>query len=365
MQQQEFAICCLNIMPLKKGKEMYKTYIQNLLAVVAGFAAIGVNPASAGQYGQPTIEINMDVIDSLAKKAVLPAAGGKTYIPLAAPTAAVRSGDAVPLLPAAAPVAPSVPLASAPVMPSEKVENKQEENRQYTGYVEAGAEVHTLTNRYPNWSGEYIKGEVKASDSDNWNGEFINQKRFGDNGVYGAIGNTHTFDENWFTNLSVGAGGSAVFLPKYRVDAFINRKWGDEKRLITTLGFGIYKAMETYNDKNISLGATYYFEEPYIVQAGVRFNRSNPGSADSVSEYVALTQGRSKEHFLTLRYGFGKEAYELQGDNSVINDFYSHEASLNWRQWLGEEWGFNLRGEFYHNPSYIRRGIALGIFREF
>jgi len=340
---------------------MRKNFIYSLLP----FAFI-THQANAATPAQPSIEINLEAISNLQNPpSVAPAVHPASVIPLSAPTASIRSNDAAPSLPSAPPVPYIENNPPATIATTQPQAETTPEVKVKTGYIETGAEIHSLTGGFPNWSGEYVKGEVKTSDENSWNGEFSNQKRFGDDGVYGAIGNTHTFDENWFSNINVGAGSDAIFLPRYRVDAFLNRKWGDDKSLITTVGIGTYKAMKTYDDKNISFGATYYFAEPFIVQGGIRFNRSDPKSVYSSSEYVAVTQGRAGEHFLTLRYGFAKEAYQLLGDNSRINNFYSHETSLNWRQWLNEDWGFNLRAEFYHNPSYIRRGIALGIFREF
>lgn len=362
---------------------MRKNFIYSLLP----FAFIAYQ-ANAATKSQPSIEVNMEAISNL--KNDVSVSRKNSVIPLSVPTSSIRPNEAVPSLPSSPLLTPyaekhflvnpnkaglgnNVPVNNAPVVPQKIAASALPQQSEPAtppvepkiGYIETGAEIHSLTGGFPNWSGEYVKGEIKTSDKNSWNAELTNQKKFGDGGVYGSIGNTHTFDENWFTNLNIGAGSDAVFLPRYRVDAFLNRRWGDEKKLITTVGIGTYKAQKTYDDKNVSFGATYYFAEPFILQGGIRFNRSDPKSVYSSSEYIAVTQGRAQEHFITLRYGFGKEAYELQGANVGINDFYSHEASLNWRQWISEDWGFNLRAEFYHNPSYIRRGIALGIFREF
>jgi len=231
--------------------------------------------------------------------------------------------------------------------------------------VEVGGNIHTLNSGYPNWSGEYLKGEYK-SDTDNvWNAMLLNQRQFGSTGYYGSVGNTHVIDEDWFTNLSVGGSTSGVFLPTYRVDGFINRKWLDRRQLITTLGMGYYKSRDSYTDNSLFVGATYYFESPWILQGGVRFNRSTPGRVYSMSEFIALTHGREGERLLTGRYGFGKEAYQVIGPGNVLSEFHSHTASLQWRQWVEENWGFDLLGETYFSRNYDRKGINGGVFLEF
>src|SRR5882672_4507056 len=123
-----------------------------------------------------------------------------------------------------------------------------------------------------------MKTEIQSDEKNRWNLLLLNQDEFDDNGQFVSLGNVHNFNEDWFSNISLGFGGDGFFLPEHRIDAFINRKWLDRKQLITTLGIGEYDAMDVHEDKSVFLGATYYFETPWIVQGGVRFNESDPGS---------------------------------------------------------------------------------------
>jgi len=236
-----------------------------------------------------------------------------------------------------------------------------------SGYVEVGGDVDSVSHDYGNWAGEYLKGEVQTDPDNRWNSEVLNQTEFKSTGVYGNIGNTHTFNRDWFSSVTVGAGDGGVYLPRYRVDAFINKKWLEDRQLITTLGLGGDKAMDSHSDASVYMGATYYFKSPWIVQGGIRFNDSNPGGVYSTSQFAAITQGADKDHFLTLRYGFGREAYQVVGPatTQVLTDFPSQQASLDWRQWVGDSWGFDTLAERYHNPNYNRTGLTLGIFKEF
>ncbi len=262
----------------------------------------------------------------------------------------------------AQPSAPAMPVAGppgAPGTPGPAAPFKQ------SGYVEAGGDFSAVTHDYGNWYGEYVKGEIQTDPNNRWNAELLNLTAFRQTGVYGAIGNTHDFNEDWFSNINIGGSEGGLYLPRYRVDAFLNRKWLEDRQLITTIGFGDYKAMDVHNDQSIFFGATYYFPELWVVQGGIRFNNSHPGGVNSNSQFVAVTEGEQKKHLVTLRYGWGEEAYQIIGPGQALSDFNSQTISLEWRQWLNDDWGFDARGEQYHNPNYDRTGINLGIFKDF
>ncbi len=234
-----------------------------------------------------------------------------------------------------------------------------------SGFVEAGGNYHDVSDNFGNWLGEYLKGEVQTDPNNRWNAELLNQRAFKSTGQYGNIGNTHTFNEDWFSSINAGVGDGGFYLPRYRIDAFINKKWLADRQLVTTFGLGMVKAMDVHKDKSLFLGATYYFKTPWIIQGGVRFNKSDPGNVYSSSQFVAVTQGEDKKHFVTLRVGFGKEAYQVIGPSQTLSDFSSQQVSLELRQWVRPDWGFNVRGERYHNPNYDRTGINFGVFKEF
>jgi hypothetical protein len=58
-------------------------------------------------------------------------------------------------------------------------------------------------------------------------------------------------------------------------------------------------------------------------------------------------------HYLTVRSGFGKEAFQLIGPTVVLSDFPSQTLTVTWRQWLATNWGINLVADFYYSPAYV------------
>jgi YaiO family outer membrane protein len=187
-----------------------------------------------------------------------------------------------------------------------------------TNFVEAGASYQDLSNHFGHWSGGYARGVV-AIGKNTVNAEVNGQHEFGDAGVYMAVGDTYTFNSDWYGSLTVGTSSGGFFWPRFRADGFLNRKWSERKQFITTLGFGHYMAKDIHRDSNFFVGGTYYFQTPWIIEAGGRFNISNPGGVFSPSGFVAFTQGRNKHHYLTLNLGFGQEAYQLIGPQRFLH----------------------------------------------
>ena len=360
-------------------------YILYCLPLVMAASVAEAAPAAkaygTGGTGLPDVEINLDAIAAPAPApAPAPVAPALPAAPLAATPAAIPA----PSL-AAAPAPAEQPAIHEPVMlnadgstpapaaPAGEPSSNASSSSLATagtpanGYVEAGGNYHSLSNDYGTWNGQYIKGEFQSDSANRWNAELLHEREFSESGYYGTFGNTHVIDEDWYTVVDVGAGtpADASFFPRYRVDGFLNRKLLPDRSLVATVGAGYSKALRTYNDADLYLGATYYIAPTWTTQVGYRFNNTNPNSAHSDSYFVALTQGRDKDYYITGRYGAGKEAYQLIGPAGSLVDFNSQIYSLELRKWIIEDMGFDVRGEHYHNPSYDRDGINFGIFKEF
>ena len=233
------------------------------------------------------------------------------------------------------------------------------------GFVEAGANHHSLTGNFDNWNGLYAKGIWQQYSDQIWNWEVLRQSEFNDRGTYFSGGLTHTIDEDWYLMAGVGISSAGFFLPKHRVDFTLNRKWLPERNLVTTVGTGYITARDAHRDRALLLGAAYYFETPWILEGGVRWNHSTPGSINTNRYFMAVTQGQDKVRYLTLRLETGREAYQLIDVSSLLVDFHSDVISFTWREWLQKGWGLNAVIERYSNPFYNRHGVIVGIFREF
>jgi len=250
--------------------------------------------------------------------------------------------------------------------PEPAVVNAQPEAqiKQLTNYVETGADYMTLTNGFGSWSGGYSHG-VYQQGKNIWNGEITGQQEFGDAGVYFDAGDTYNFNPDWYGALTVGSSAGGFFWPRFRTDGFLNKKWLGRKQLITTLGVSYDMAKDVHRDHTFYLGTTYYFQKPWIVEEGLYFNISHPGAVFAPAGFVAVTQGHNKQQYITVRAGFGEEAYQLIGPTASLSQFNSETLTITWRKWMGPNWGFNFVGDYYHSPFYLRGGSTFGFFKEF
>lgn len=234
-----------------------------------------------------------------------------------------------------------------------------------SGYLEAGVLNHSLSSGYDGWNGQFVRGVVNTDGKNTWNAEIVNLSEFGDTGTLFVVGNTHDIDEKWFSSVSASSSSGGFFLPQLRLDATLNRKWLEQLNLVTTVGVTMVDSKDTHQDHSVLLAASYYFEQPWIVEGGVRINHSDPGGVTSNSQYVAVTYGQEKHRFISLRYGFGQEAYQVVAQDATLVNFDSNVLTLTWREWITSNRGFQVRTEAYHNPSYDRNGIEFSVFQDF
>ena len=230
--------------------------------------------------------------------------------------------------------------------------------------VELSTGAQRLSDNYGDWRDVTLRGSYKSG-ANVWQGEIAAKREFGQNGVFLGLSDTLTLSPDWFTRFSVGAGDGAFYLPQFRGDVFIYRKWLEQRNLVSSVGLGYYRAPDGHTDQSVSLGATYYFTQPWILEAGVRFNNSNPGGIKSHQQFVAVTYGTVGNDVVTARYGWGGEGYQAIASNLTLVNFESHQSSLSWRHWFNRRSGVVLSVEQYSNPSYQRQGLTAGIFHEF
>jgi len=254
--------------------------------------------------------------------------------------------------------------ASSPQQAGTDVPTAPAPDKTLTNYVEVGGSYRQLSNDFGDWSGGYARG-VFAEGKNIWNGEVNGQHEFGDAGVYLAVGDTYNFNPDWYASLTLGSSVGGFFWPRFRADAFLNHKLLSRKQLIATLGYGYYASKDVHRDQSVFLGTTYYFQKPWILEDGIRFNVSNPGVAFSPAGFVAVTEGTNKHHYVTVNAGFGEEAYQIVGPTTVLTQFQSQNLTVTWRQWTGKNWGFNFVADYYHSPFYQRGGGSFGLFKEF
>jgi YaiO family outer membrane protein len=238
-------------------------------------------------------------------------------------------------------------------------------------YVEVGGGHSSLTGGYPDWNDFYLRGMLSGG-RNVFNGEITREDRFGDYGWFGSLGLTRTLSESWYMQLSAGGSVGGFFLPRYRADALINHKLLPRKQLVLTAGAGYDESKTVDNDWRGQIGGAYYFQFPVVLQGGFTWTHANPGDILARTQYIAASEGHDKEHFVSLRYEWGREGYEVIGAPtplapafSVAEDFPEHTITGTWRQWIGPNWGVNFNLEQHQEPAYHRIGGTAGVFLDF
>lgn len=230
--------------------------------------------------------------------------------------------------------------------------------------IELNAGGQTLTGGYPAWRQMTLRGNYETG-VHVLQGELSAKKEFNQSGTFAGVGDTFTINPDWYANVSVGAGDGAFYLPRFRADGALSKKWLENRSLVTTVGLGYYSAPDGHVDRGLLLSAAYYFDAPLVVEGGVRYNRSSPGGIVTHQQFLAATLGRDKQDLVSGRIAWGSEGYLAIAENTTLVDFQSKELSLAWRHWITQRWGFVADANFYRNPTYDRRGANFGFFHHF
>jgi YaiO family outer membrane protein len=197
--------------------------------------------------------------------------------------------------------------------------------RKMSGFIEAGASHHSLSSGLGTWNGEFVRGTAMTG-NDTWRGDLWHWKQYGDEGTSLTLTNTHVWNAAWHTIVSAAGSSGGFFLPRVRIDGFVNRTFLADRSLVVTLGAGYVEMRDVHEDHSLFAGATYYATPNWILNGGVRYNRSDPAGVESSYQHLAATYGRNKDQYLTARYASERESYQLIGPTNVITDFWSHRA---------------------------------------
>ena len=164
-------------------------------------------------------------------------------------------------------------------------------------------------------------------------------------------GDTYNFNSDWYASLTLGSSVGGFFWPRFRADAFVNRKSGARKQFITTLGYGYYASKDVHRDQSVFIGTTYYFQGPWIVEDGVRFNVSNPGVVFLASR-LRRCDGRPQQRITTSRstQGSDKKRYQLVGPTTVLTRFPSQNFDNHLAAVDGKELGIQSRRGLLPQP---------------
>lgn len=209
-----------------------------------------------------------------------------------------------------------------------------------------------------------VRATVALPGGSSLQSELMQERKFGERGGIWALAYTDFFAPDWFATgtLVVGQGG-----PNWangRADLQVSTKWLDQRQLVTSgaLYHAVYDGGRS--DSGLRLSAVWYLPLPAVLEMGVTFNLSQPGSVNSDMPYASVTVGQEGQQYLSLRLSNGTEAYQALGAATQLVNFHSRSVSVTWRRWIGPQWGFTAQAEHYRNPAYQRQTLGVGLFAQ-
>lgn len=255
----------------------------------------------------------------------------------------------------------SLPIQPAPVQPdTEAPKNNQ---TPFSGEIDVGGGYSS--DGYQNWSGPSVHASFSPRNSFNrWNAGTARVQQFGETGQIFDGGIDRDLTNTWAGSLII-SGSSAFFLPQLGVDVSARKRWFDSKKVVATFSGSYVRWQDAHRDYSWGLGASYHFDRPWGVDAGVNIDLSSPTNQLTETQYVAVTHGRAKKRMVALRGDFGRVAYQIIGPTTSISNFESYGISLQLRQWVSGSCGFFVSSSYSYNSVYQSEGVTIGFFKEF
>jgi len=230
--------------------------------------------------------------------------------------------------------------------------------------LELGGSASRLSAGLPDGQSTHLRGSWALGQETVVNAELMQERKFGERGGIAAAGVTRTLDEDWFVSGALAGGWGGPNWNRSRIDGAVSRKWGAERRWVTTLG-GYHARFDAgRSDSGLRISVNYYANHFAVFELGATLNRSRPGNVHSTMPWLAVSLGEEGRQSLALRVAHGREAWLVMGDTALPVDFASTTLGADWRWWLAPDWGVVLRAERYLNPSYRRTTLGGGVFMQ-
>ncbi len=262
-------------------------------------------------------------------------------------------------------IARAQPSPPSPVQPATTAASETSGNNQTPPSGEIDVNGGYSFDGHQDFSGPSVHGSFSPRNSFNrWNAGVARTQQFGISGQIFEGGIDRDLTNTWGGGLSI-SGSNALFLPQLAADVSANKRWLAKKKFATSFSGGYVRWQDVHRDYHWGLGASYHFQRPWGVEAGVNIDLSTPTNQCTETQYVAVSHGRVKNLSVGLRGDFGRVAYQITGPNTSISNFESYGISLQVRQWVGSNWGFVVSGSYSYNSVYQSEGVSLGFFKGF
>lgn len=230
--------------------------------------------------------------------------------------------------------------------------------------LDVGMSYSQLSGGYSDWQSAYARVALPAARGATYL-EAIRRREFDEVGTLLSAGRVQDLNADWGVSgfVSVGSGGD--FLPHSKWDVGVARKLLADRSLVLSAGLGRSINHHDYRDDTMRLSATYYLSSAWVLEQGLRWTVSHPGSVSGQRWYGVVGWRQPGQREITARIETGSEGWTAQGNQDFVVGFDSQLASLAWSEWLTPRQGVKVMVEHYDNPYYNRTTLDLSVFTQF
>jgi YaiO family outer membrane protein len=222
-----------------------------------------------------------------------------------------------------------------------------------------------LTAGLPNARAFNFRAAWLFADGHVANAEVLDESKFGARGGVVAGSYTRVLHANWYATGTAALGHGGPNWANQRLDLDVATKWGAARDIVSHVALYGARFDNQRSDLGLRVSLVAYLPAFTVIEGGVTFNVSAPGSVRSQMPFTSLTWGREKEQYISLRLSSGTEAYQALGTAQQLVNFRSSSLAFGWRRWVGPDWGFIASAESYRNPTYTRQTLGAGLLLQF
>lgn len=231
--------------------------------------------------------------------------------------------------------------------------------------VELGASTASLSGGYATQNTQTLRLGWRGESDRLLQLSFEHKQAFGETAslVIASIAQDLSADDR--AGFAAAASNAKTIIAQSRIDAFYSRKLLPARNLVATLAGYATHVADGHQDLGIVGSAAWYLAEGPVLEGGLRWARSNPGSNRAWRGFAGATWGAVGRDTIAAHLESGHEAYQSLGANAAVADFRSDEVSLGWRHWWRHDAGIGFDAAQYHNPTYGKRTLGVTGFFSF
>ena len=230
--------------------------------------------------------------------------------------------------------------------------------------VDVGGSYSALSGGYSSWQSLYVRASLPDGSGANY-AEAVRRMAFDQSATLVSVGRVHDLNPDWMASgfFTVSEGGD--FVPYSKWDVSVTRKLLPNRSLLVTGGLSRSVNHHGYRDEAVLASVTWFPIDPWMLEAGVRSNTSNPGSVSGERYWGVVGWRQAQQREITARFETGQEGWSVLGSQADVVGFRSQLYNLVWSEWLGEREGVKVTVEHYDNPYYRRNTLDLAVFKQF